>query len=53
MTFVEYIFLNQFRKNNSKLKLRVKNLENLLSKYKKVIFVSGHFGCRAYVDGDY
>ena len=44
MTFVEYIFLNQFRKNNSQIEIEgEKNLENLISKYKKVIFVSGHF----------
>ena len=44
MTFIEYIYLNYFRKNNAHISL--KNEENLLQiarDNKPVIFVSGHF----------
>ena len=44
MTFIEYIFLDFFRKNNSHIKLKgEKNLENINKKNKQVIFISGHF----------
>ena len=41
MTFVEYIFLNRFRKTNSHVKIIGE--ENLKKINKPVIFVSGHF----------
>ena len=44
MTFIEYIFLNNFKKNNTHI--MIKGEENLLQckqKNKPVIFVSGHF----------
>ena len=44
MTFVEYVFLNYFRKQDSHLK--IKNKQNLLKipqEKKPVIFISGHF----------
>ena len=42
MTFIEYIFLDRFRKNNKYVELS--GLENLAdSKNKPVIFISGHF----------
>ena len=44
MTFIEYIFLNSFQKNNSNISIKnEKLLENIISKKKPVIFVSGHF----------
>ena len=43
-TFIEYIFLNRFRKNNSHIKLiGEKNLLHVSQSQKPVIFVSGHF----------
>ena len=44
MTFIEYIFLNDFKKND--IHITIKGEENLLQlkhKRKPVIFVSGHF----------
>ena len=44
MTFIEYVFLNYLRKNNSHVKVEnVENLQNLMKKNKSIIFVSGHF----------
>ncbi len=44
MTFIEYIFLNHLRKNNSNVEiLGENNLKNPLDENKPVIFVSGHF----------
>ena len=44
MTFIEYVFLNFFRKSNSHLTIKGKeNLSNISSDGKPVIFVSGHF----------
>ncbi len=44
MTFVEYIFLNKFKKNKSHIKIYGKNvLEEVQLSQKPVIFVSGHF----------
>tara|TARA_B100001057_G_scaffold481971_1_gene556645 strand:+ start:220 stop:1077 length:858 start_codon:yes stop_codon:yes gene_type:complete len=44
MTFIEYIFLSSFRKNNNHIEIKgEKNLDLLLKKNKTVIFVSGHF----------
>lgn len=44
ITFIEYIFLDIFRKNNSHVEIKgKKQLEELIKKNKKVIFVSGHF----------
>ena len=44
MTFVEYIFLNQFKKNNKHITiLGEKTLNNIVHANKPVIFVSGHF----------
>ena len=44
MTFIEYMFLNYFKKNNSHIKITGEdNLNNLFSENKPVIFVSGHF----------
>ena len=44
MTFIEYIYLNKFRKSNSHIKiLGQKVLDKILLKDKPVIFVSGHF----------
>ena len=42
--FVEYIFLNKFKKENKHIVIKNKNiLNNILLKQKPVIFVSGHF----------
>tara|TARA_B100001057_G_scaffold228007_1_gene228285 strand:+ start:5200 stop:6057 length:858 start_codon:yes stop_codon:yes gene_type:complete len=42
-TFVEYIFLNRFRKKNSHITLTgEENLSPLIKKNKPVIFISGH-----------
>ena len=44
MTFIEYIFLNDFRKDNSHMTIKGKeNLLKILQQNKSVIFVSGHF----------
>ncbi len=44
MTFIEYIFLDFFHKDNPLIKIDGKeNLEEILIKKKPVIFVSGHF----------
>ena len=44
MTFVEYIFLNRFRKNNSHIEIHgMDHLEELLKDNKPLIFISGHF----------
>ena len=43
-TFVEYLFLKKFRKNNSHIKIEGENiLQEIMKKNKPVIFVSGHF----------
>ena len=43
-TFIEYIFLNYFKKNNAHIKIEGKDkLEKVLELKKPVIFVSGHF----------
>ena len=43
-TFVEYIYLNKFRKNNSHINLiGKKNLFQVSQDQKPVIFISGHF----------
>ena len=43
-TFVEYIFLNHFKKNNSHIKIKgLEILNEIKKKNKPVIFVSGHF----------
>ena len=44
MTFIEYIFLDLFRKKNSHIIIEGKvYLENIIKNKKPVIFVSGHF----------
>ena len=44
MTFVEYIFLNKFKKENSHIEIKNENILRQIEKNKKpVIFVSGHF----------
>ncbi len=44
MTFIEYIFLDIFRKNNNHIEISGKeNLKKKLENKKPVIFVSGHF----------
>ena len=44
MTFIEYVFLSYFQKNNSHIKiLGENNLQKIIKKNKPVIFVSGHF----------
>ncbi len=44
MTFIEYIFLNTFRKNSSHIEIKGdENLNFAISKKKPLIFVSGHF----------
>ena len=44
MTFIEYIFLNRIKKDNSKIKVIGKEkLIKIIKKNKKVIFISGHF----------
>jgi|TARA_B100001063_G_scaffold244313_1_gene276792 Kdo2-lipid IVA lauroyltransferase/acyltransferase len=43
-TFIEYIFLDHFRKKNNHISiLGEDNLQNIIEKKKPVIFVSGHF----------
>ena len=42
--FVEYIFLNKFKKDNKHIEIRgEKYLKEIINKNKNVIFVSGHF----------
>ena len=44
MTFIEYIFLNYFKKNNSHINIiGEENLTQVLKNKKPVIFISGHF----------
>ena len=44
MTFVEYVFLNHFRKGNSRVVIKgEENLNGIIKGQKPVIFVSGHF----------
>ena len=44
MTFIEYIFLDYFRKQNSHRSIKdAANLSLILSEKKPVIFISGHF----------
>ena len=44
LTFIEYIFLNYFRKNSSHITIKGEHkLENIMRENKPVIFVSGHF----------
>ena len=44
MTFIEYIFLEFFRKNNSHIVIKgEKNLHNLIHNKTSAVFVSGHF----------
>jgi len=44
MTFIEYIFLNQIRKNNSNINIEGKeHLFEILREKKPVVFISGHF----------
>ena len=43
-TFVEYLFLNKFRKSNSHIKMKgEKILLKIIDENKPVIFISGHF----------
>ena len=43
-TFVEYLFLNKFRENNSHINIKGKEiLKSIINKNKPVIFISGHF----------
>lgn len=44
MTFIEYVFLNFFKKSNSHIQIEGEdNLKNVMIKNKPVIFISGHF----------
>ena len=44
MTFIEYMFLNFFKKSNSHIQIEGEdNLKNVMIKNKSVIFISGHF----------
>ena len=44
MTFIEYIFLDYLRKNNSHIEMTgEENLINVIKNNKPVIFISGHF----------
>ena len=44
MTFIEYMFLNTFKKNSSHIEIKGdENLNDAISKKKPLIFVSGHF----------
>ena len=44
MTFIEYVFLDLFRKNNSHIVIEgLENIEEVIENKKQVIFVSGHF----------
>ena len=43
-TFIEYVFLNTFKKNSSHINITNKNaIDKILKKNKPVIFISGHF----------
>ena len=43
-TFVEYLFLKKFRKNNSHIVIKGEDiLQKIIKKNKPVIYVSGHF----------
>ena len=43
-TFVEYLFLKKFRKNNSHIKIKGEHiLEKIIRNNRPVIFISGHF----------
>ena len=45
MTFIEYIFLDHFRKGKSHIEIEgEKTLEKILIDNKPVVFISGHFG---------
>ncbi len=44
MTFIEYVFLNRFRKKNNHIKIYGEDvLADIIKKEKPVIFISGHF----------
>ena len=44
MTFIEYIFLNKFKKDNAHIKIEGEQiLDQILLNKKPVIFISGHF----------
>ena len=44
MTFIEYAYLDFFRKNNSHIIIEgLENIEDVIKNKKQVIFVSGHF----------
>ena len=43
MTFVEYMFLNYFRKQNSHIIVKGKENLSVLNDKNPVIFISGHF----------
>tara|TARA_Y200000002_G_scaffold372445_1_gene370231 strand:+ start:19 stop:876 length:858 start_codon:yes stop_codon:yes gene_type:complete len=44
MTFIEYIFLNKFKRNNSHVEIEgIENLSSLSEGGNPVIFISGHF----------
>ena len=44
MTFIEYIFLNSFRNNNSHIDIEGKeNLIEIINNNKPAVFISGHF----------
>ena len=44
MTFIEYIYLKRFRKNNSHVNILGEDvLKNIIENKKPVIFISGHF----------
>ena len=44
MTFIEYVFLKQFREKDSHIKIEGETiLENIVNNKESVIFISGHF----------
>ena len=44
MTFVEYIFLDKFKKSSSHIEIQgIENLKKIIDGKKQVIFISGHF----------
>ena len=44
MTFVEYIFLDKFKKSSSHIEIQgMENLKKIIDGKKQVIFISGHF----------
>ena len=44
MTFIEYVFLKQFREKDSHIKIEGETiLENIVNNKETVIFISGHF----------